>query len=517
MIFQFGSLRDTRRVGSPRAPGAAAALLARYQIDLVVAFAAAAAVYGGFLFTPGFHLDDELSAYYGVINADVSLSRWGTALIRLGLIPPPFNGWFTSLLSLTLLSLAAVIFSAMFDCGLLGRRVAATIFLAFPQFAYELEFHVQADVIPLGYALALLSFASYEYSAEGPASVRLMLRAVSTLLAVLALSIYQPVVLVAIALCLFAALRRISRGDRLHAILRCVIGYAAVMAFVCSAYVVISRSLLAMTGLPNGSAYFTDQLAWGRQPTAEVFQTVLKLLAGAPSSTSYYGEGAYAYVLLPASLIVARSLRTTPLRCLISVLLVILLIAWPYLLVILLGTQQPGRTFVSQSFVFAGFWALAFDMLSRSKLRAAVPALAIAAATLFLLSGTFHASRLAFADDIAWRADISTGTRLASDIYRKYPDFNAQQHAVLFYGPYRREVFWHRANYDTFGRSFFEWDDGNTDRIDAFLTVSGIANFHPPAGADRPDLIRAARLLPRWPTPDAVAMLNGTIIVHLGE
>jgi hypothetical protein len=135
---------------------------------------------------------------------------------------------------------------------------------------------------------------------------------------------------------------------------------------------------------------------------------------------------------------------------------------------------------------------------------------------IFLLPTTFIAGRLAFCDEIELRAETALGTRIVDSIYREFLGFNATASPVFFYGNYKLNNFWRQPTYDLFGASFFDWG-GSTDRIDAFLTVDGLANFSAPPVSERPFLIKTASVLPVWPDLGSIAFVNGTMVVHLGH
>ena len=491
-------------------------ILSNCRADFPWAFAAAVVVYGAFVFVPGFHIDDELSAAYGTIASNISIGRWGTSLIRTILLPGPFNGYFASLLSIAVLSLCAVLFPSLLGMGAVERRLTALLFVAFPQFCYELEFHVQAEVIPAGYALAIVSFALLRVAHQRTSAVQAGLLAGCLLLQVLALAIYQPIILIFVSLCLLRTLQRSLQGAAAKELILFAVTCGGMVVLSCAVYFLSSRLVLHATGIPSGGSYFTDQFAWNKQPIAIVTASVLRLALGASDGLSYYGESLYAYTLIPAVIVCGLSLRLGAARCAFSIAMLLLLLVSPYCLVIALGSMQAGRTFVSQAVVFAGLWAMALRLLSVHLGASAHRAAAFVIAGGFVLSGSFMASRLAFVDYIQWKADVSTATRLVGDIYHRYSGFDEQRHPVFFYGAYKRPNFWRRPNYNLFGASFFEWDGGNTDRIDAFMTVSAIADFHAPPADQRPSLAMASRTLPVWPDPGAIAMRSGTLIVRLG-
>ncbi len=479
-----------------------------YRTDLVVTGLLAAVVWGGFIVLPGLHIDDEVGAASYNLGGNISMGRWGTSLVRLLLIPGPFDGYFTNVLAVALFAASCVLFAASLGLAPAERRAAAGLAVAFPQFFYQADFHSQADVVPLGYILALAATGlMVRRGVAGPA--------LGVLCLALALAIYQSIILIPVTVSLLVLLRRAAAdrmaGGEVGRAIRQVALCAALSVAAAGAYAALSVLALRVSGITASGSYFAGQFSWNKQPPAAVLATIWRVLRGAPRGGSYYGEGLYALVLAPALLLAAGAARFGLGRWLVAVCSLAVLVVSPYGLVIVLGFPEPGRTFVSQGLVFAGIWAIGLSAMPR---RAAAMA-GVGVVGGFALAGMFVLSRLEFADTIQWQADNSLGTRIVGDIYRKYADFDGERRAVFFYGGYHQRNFWWRANYNA--GSFFEWDGGNTDRIDSFLTVSGIADFHAPPPAAWGGLATLARGLPVWPAAGSIALHGDVLIVRLGR
>ncbi len=491
----------------PGLAGGAAGLLRDYRTDLVVTAVLAAAVWGGFIALPGLHIDDEVAAAYYNVGGNVAMGRWGTSLVRLLLIPGPFNGYFTNLLAVALFAASGVLFAALLELAPAERLMAAGLYVAFPQFFYQADFHSQADVVPLGYLLAL---AAGLILRPGVRRWGILRRTLGVLCLTLAVAIYQSIILMPVTVSLLVLLRRAMRGDAWRPPMRQVAAVTGASVVALGAYAALSALALRVTGIAPTSSYFAGQFSWDKQPAAAVLATIWRVLRGVPSGGSYYGESLYALVLVPALTMAVLAARLGIGRWLVVAGSLAVLVVSPYALVIVLGFPEPGRVFVSAGMVFAGVWAIGLGMLGR---RAALSGVIIVGG--FALAGMFVVSRLEFADTIQWQADNSLGTRIVGDIYRKYADFDAGRRAVFFYGGYHQRNFWSRPNYNA--GSFLDWDGGNTDRIDTFLTVSGIADFHAPTHAAWLALVPLAQSLPAWPDPGSILLHGDVLIVRLGR
>ena len=71
---------------------------------------------------------------------------------------------------------------------------------------------------------------------------------------------------------------------------------------------------------------------------------------------------------------------------------------------------------------------------------------------------------------------------------------------------------------DTFGASFFEWDQGSAGRIVLFLRTLGYFNHVEPMPVqERGQQFETARAMPAWPAPGSVKVNGNAVIVKFGE
>ena len=128
----------------------------------------------------------------------MSLGRWGTNLVRYRI----FEGhlpYYTLLLGLLLFSMTAVELSKLFRFkGAMGY-VFCALFLTFPQMSYQLVFTMQADVIPLGFLLAVLAVKFFVNNSEAIFSKKgIAYFLLSSLFLMFVIAIYQALILVPI-------------------------------------------------------------------------------------------------------------------------------------------------------------------------------------------------------------------------------------------------------------------------------------------------------------------------------
>lgn len=69
---------------------------------------------------------------------------------------------------------------------------------------------------------------------------------------------------------------------------------------------------------------------------------------------------------------------------------------------------------------------------------------------------------------------------------------------------------------ETFGASFFEWDEGNRHRISAYLNLNGLTSIGA-SEAERVRVYEQGRTMPAWPRNGWIAVTDGILILKFGD
>ena len=143
----------------------------------------------------------------------MSLGRWGTNLVRYRI----FEGhlpYYTMLVGIILLSLTAVELSKLFRFkGALSFAFCA-LFLTFPQMSYQLVFTMQADVVPLGFLLAVLAVKFFVNNSQNIFSKKSIVYFIlSSLILMFVIAIYQALILIPIVVYIIILLQNTFNED----------------------------------------------------------------------------------------------------------------------------------------------------------------------------------------------------------------------------------------------------------------------------------------------------------------
>ena len=176
------------------------------------------------------------------------------------------------------------------------------------------------------------------------------------------------------------------------------------------------------------------------------------------------------------------------------------------------GGRLPHRTLVSVPYVF-WFFAAALVLSHIGWLRRVgiVLVVIVCIQCLHTFSSLQAQKRLVLDHDRA----------LASQIYQRIvaeiPDFDRRKaYPLEVYGPHEFRSLY-RETGSTWSASFFEWDNGNPGRIVQFMTILGYSNFTRIDQAMRESVLPTLQEMPIWPAAGSVRVVDGIILIHLGE
>jgi len=338
--------------------------------------------------------------------------------------------------------------------------------------------------------------------------------AASVALLVAGTSFYQSILLIPATIYLIASLNRVQEANpSWSSILRRAYWIIALTLSSFAIYSIITIAALHELGIPR--AHSLDMMtAWFRFPAGAVAWEAITAVRGELFGHGFYGNGMFATIWLAVGIILIKSFRNSqpPRQIMFTVMLLAMALIAPFILVLILGEDQPARVFLAQPIVFAGVWAIA--LRSEEKHLSALPAAICAIA---VLSGSYTVSALFFSDTMAYEADTLLATRIVSAIYRADPEFDQEKIPVYFSGAVFTSNLWRHENFEVFGASFFSWDGGNPKRIIAFLKTTSIADLTEPSAQQIAVTQSAMAAMPSWPNPNSVRLIGNIMAVRLGH
>lgn len=432
----------------------------------------------------------------------IDLGRWGHAFLKNYLFPEPWVPFSSLLFALICVSASAAICSASMKLSKSASVIFAILFISIPQLAYQFEFSNQDETF--GIAI-LLSSASSLFLNE----INKIKFIIFVLLNFLALSIYQSLILFSATLMTLCYLKQYingSLGFKSWVIKSSVI--SAGLALSLGFYLVATKFIKQHFGVTSPS-YFTSIIMWGQLGLHGGILNALSFIYDRSGPYPLYGLGIYKLTYLFSAMLLIFILRKNPSKLPLSILLVSLCLLLPFAINIAIAAGTPGRTLTQIPLVFAGITIIFFEEIR-------CHALKYLYCFCILLIGCNASSQLFYSDHVASNMDKGISSRLLSDIYSKYPDFNEQKNRVGFYGSLQTQNPWKKFNSDDFGVTFFE--RGSGQRVVNMININGDSSIKAvPEDELHKKHIGTINKMSAWPEAGGIEKVGDDIIVKLSK
>ena len=483
---------------------------------------------GGFLFSYTVSIDDELILIHREesILWHFQLGRFMLGLLRRGFWPSthPFVAY-------ACLAVAYVTSYALL-IGIHNLRhswrttLGFLIFLAFPTNWLLQEFPVTAFSLAFGLVLApvavieTLRVHSGEATRERP---RWRLSLVAIALLVILTGFFQSFLLLYVSIAIGAVLldgdaTRAGASNRLSA-LPYVFGYGVIAILLHR--LVVKLSLFIQDLEPaHIDQYTRNTLGMLRfRPLDYLLGHSSQILRTYVHPGYSYGADLWALPLLVAGAILTwwvtrkRLPSGTPP---IQAGLVVLLLLSPFLLNMLSTPDRlPLRSYVSLPYVI---WVFAMLWLHQARILRRGSLLASALVTGLLGFQCLNAtSEYFFSRHYNARADLVTASTIASAMLNR-PEFQGQGPlSLVVQGKLKRPQLTRSAWYSTANGSFFNWADGSSGRIVAYLRTLGITNLTAGDGATSDRVIDQFSAMRPWPDPGSLRLEGDVLLLKLSE
>lgn len=340
------------------------------------------AIYGAMLVRGGYHWDETLDFAGGALDTYVANGRWGVVLWRcvfgLGCAV-----WTSGLLAGLLLTLSLVLQTRLFRIERVGLQVLyGALYLLQVQFAYQMDYFFLCDATAFG----LLSVTIAAMLIEQGGWRRMAIACAAVILAV---AIYQCLVLNFLVLMLFLILRNLLSGEQMDLWRRVRAVFIVCVVSVLGWYVV-KTVVLALVPVDSDALaycqYYAERLNYRDQLfSSEWYLYVWRMLCAMAEHAllpfTYDGEPFYASALVPLVvlvLFVVRKVSGTGARVLGCLLLFCLWLS-PFSMYMVIGDTWPchPHTKLAQPLVLATLWAIAIPLVKWPTMWRYVGALAL--------------------------------------------------------------------------------------------------------------------------------------------
>lgn len=185
----------------------------------------------------------------------------------------------------------------------------------------------------------------------------------------------------------------------------------------------------------------------------------------------------------------------------------------PFALSFLIGSPMPLRAMQSLPLMLAGMWLILYQVVDHRTIRNLLFVIVI----LISLYQTQAMTRLFYSDNQRYKEDISIANRIGERIsLLPLAEDTRKSDTVVFVGSYVPSNNPSIIRSEIIGRSFFEWEGGNTYRIIAFMNGLGY-DYTSPTKEQLSVSKELSRDMPVWPDLGSIEQKEGIIIVKLSE
>lgn len=466
---------------------------------------------GTILITYGFGLtnyslsiDSETPVYP---DFSMGLGRWGTNLVRYHI----FEGhtpYFTLLLGLLLMSLAAVELTKLFKLSTFKSYLFCALFLTIPQLSYQLIFTMQADVVPLGFLISVLSINLFsECSKDIFSGKSIIYFILSALMLMFVIALYQALILIPVVIFVVLIFQNTYSEEFSYknevkkvALFGCLLIISGLLYY-------ISVTIIS----PAGQGGFLSTYASGNSNNRlkDFFTLWLDHLKG----KLYYGNKTTIFLSLISLfgiIIIIKDKKHIALK----LILLLLLLLIPYSLSFFITNgYHPPRLYVGLGIVFAFLATHFLDVIKYKKIILVI-------CSIICIWNIYFITQLFYSNYKIFNHDKTVAKRIDTEIRTQFPEFDVTTNYVYFYGclSFQEHDRFRLPDSEVFGGSLFSWDNGNNYRIINFFSFNDIAYYRMIDNKETYLKIKdSIESMPVWPAKQSVKLIDNVVIVKLGS
>ncbi len=434
----------------------------------------------------------------------ISMGRWGHALLKTLILPEPFVPFFTTLISLIALSLSSAVIVKSLKLDFKTALFFSILYIALPQFAYQLQFTNQSDTLAISILTSsLVVYFTFNYNSF------ISSIALPTLLYAFSISIYQSIVLMPVTLYFSHLAISYMRNDVSPANMKNTVKLIINSVSAVVLYSIITRVVQNYYGVSSDS-YFLNLIGWLHADFSDTLHSTFQFILTYFTFNAPYGLNTFSLSSLIVIAFIAKIfIKNKKWKIQITV-LAMLIVASAFIFNIIVGGYLAARAMTSLPLSFAIISSMLFIETKRKNVLFIFP-------VVILLCGTAASSRLFYSDYLSYNRDYRLASNISADIERTQNVNLSAPTKIYFFGGLDLQPMNKLQNSDMFSSSFLNWDGGNSARITAFMQSRELANIVPVLYSDLAAYREEIKTAPVWPKKGGIMNLNGIIVVKLGN
>lgn len=476
---------------------------------LGIVLASILCLYGYELFCFTLSIDEELYSFSpDTWRGWISQGRWGMALINAILPPISAIPFVSTLIFGCGLALSALNFATLLKLDCEKSVFFCLLFIAFPTWPHVAEF----NTLSFGVGIGLVAMSMGMRLALEDSLLSFVL---SILLLSFSMAVYQAFSIFIVIVFLFVSL----------------LGYVA-DTISGSKWKFIRKSILIIvlatftTMLVQGAVYaFFDIAANGyigqfvrvqdyitafRASLVIVIAKSVRLFIGKDQIYLGWGMLITSLPLFGVFIYLTKIFRVDLKNALSDLMLLVLILCAAVLPIFISVAAIPARGLIYIPFIAAAFGSIAVSTASSRMTQVLTRGWLFAA----VLASIYISNQLFYWDYLARVQDQQTALSISQRLDNLRKNDGAIPFTVI--GALQPQL--PVKKIEVFGASFFEWDGGNINRINAYMKIIGIRNIAPVAiGSVSVEQLEKAEKMPIWPSTDSVGWVDNVVFVKLGQ
>lgn len=457
----------------------------------LILFSFSIVVYGFYIFNSTLNIDGE---FVDNFHQTIELGRWFHAILRKYILPEPFMVIFTPLIAVFVLTLSSVIICRVFRLKGIDAYIASMLFISFPQFSYQLEFLNQADTFTI--AILACSLSAYFVIYRGWCAF-----VVSCLLLVSAIGIYQTAISYFWVVCFGYIYIRFCFYDNKAGLLKIVSKVFFSTLISACLYTIVSLWCKNYYGIRSGN-YVNNYIyiGSGYDYAFSVLKGWFKFILG----LKYTGEIGYAIIFIGMISLAFKKGLGNKYKIIVGGGVIASI---PAFLMLISGGGIPARVFVgSSAALFVIFVALS-KIYTGNFFKMIV-------CGIIILNSVF-VNYLFFKDYAVRKNDLKDAYLWINYMSEHHIACDADSVMYIHGASHKNNLLGVRA--DTFGQSFFSWDNGNYFRMVAFLRYYNLC-YAETAGENEVKMVMPyVKNMPNWPQNGSINKFGNIIVIKLSD
>lgn len=440
----------------------------------------------------------------------LDMGRWGQNLIRYHL----FNGhlqYFTLILGLFFFSVSAVRLSKLFKFENIYAYFFCGLFITIPQISYQVVFYMMSDIAGLGVLLSVISVEIFIKNIENSSKIKLFFYLLlASLIIMFATSMYQILILFPVTIYVIHFFQKLYNEDfNQKKEIKNLFVFAGLILF---SIVLYSISVKIICPPIKDSGYLLSFTSGNSNNMISMFFDIwINNLKG----SFYYGEKLFIIVPLISVILLIRFFIEKK-YFILKLLVLFFLILSPFLVSLFISNgYHPPRIYVTTGIIFAFlivFFIKSFNINKYNYITSTF-------ISLIIICNIYFITNLFYTCNKIYLYDKRNSEKMYDLILKKYPNFETTEKVVYFYGFFDFE--YHQKfrldKSEIFGGSIFHWGEADNYRVNNFFKLSNIGDFNMINKEQYDSVKDSISNMAVWPNEESIKMINGVVIVKLGD